>query len=98
DGSVWSWGDERGRAAPTRLDGLAGIAAISAGGFHDLALGSDSTVWSWGANDFGQLGTGGSSRRMPAQVPGLRGVMALAAGGYHRPGVKDARRVWAWGC
>jgi alpha-tubulin suppressor-like RCC1 family protein len=37
---------------------LSSITAISAGGSHSLALKSDNTVWSWGSNTSGQLGTG----------------------------------------
>ena len=42
---------------------------------HGLAVRSDGTVWTWGANGFGQLGDGTTtSRSAPAQVPGLTGV------------------------
>jgi alpha-tubulin suppressor-like RCC1 family protein len=31
---------------------------ISGGGYHSLALKSDGTVWTWGRNNYGQLGDG----------------------------------------
>jgi len=40
-----------------RVEGLRGIAAIATGEVHTLALGRDATVWAWGWNDRGQLGT-----------------------------------------
>ena len=57
------------------------IIKIAAGSNHTLALKADGTVWAWGANGKGQLGTGsyaGSS--VPLQVPGLTGIADIAVG------------------
>lgn len=40
---------------------LTGIVAIAAGQDHALALASDGTLWSWGRNQYGQLGLSSSS-------------------------------------
>jgi len=37
---------------------LTGVAATAAGEQHSLAVKSDGTVWTWGANGSGQLGDG----------------------------------------
>ncbi|MDX6284925.1 MAG: hypothetical protein QOG53_410 [Frankiales bacterium] len=66
---------------------LTGVRAIAAGGRHSLAVRADGTVVAWGANDFGQLGTG-DRRNSPYPTPVhaadgtpglLRGVTALAS-------------------
>ncbi|WP_243310361.1 C10 family peptidase [Fundidesulfovibrio agrisoli] len=71
---------------------------FSAGNAHTLALKSDGTVWAWGNNAYGQLGTGDTTdRRTPARIPGLTGVVALAAGSMHSLALKSDGTVWAWG-
>jgi len=51
---------------------------------HSLALRSDGTVWAWGYNSHGQLGSRTTNNcNLPVLVPGLEGVTAIAAGGLH---------------
>ncbi|MEN6349224.1 MAG: immunoglobulin-like domain-containing protein [Syntrophomonas sp.] len=93
DGTVWGWGnnfdgqvgDGVATAAETNVNtsaskvvGLTGATAIAVGGFHSLALKNDGTVWAWGANRIGQLGTGDSDfHSTPAQVQGAGEVGKL---------------------
>lgn len=72
---------------------------VEAGIFHTVALKTDGTVWTWGANYYGQLGTGTTTRynAIPAQVPGLTAVAEVAAGGYHTVVLKDDGTVLTWG-
>jgi alpha-tubulin suppressor-like RCC1 family protein len=84
DGTVWAW---QGTTAPAQVNGLAGIAAVDRGsgysGGFSLALRTDGTpsgvVWSWGSNDYGQLGDGTTTART-TPVAGLSGATALSAG------------------
>ncbi len=46
------------RLTPVQVVGLTGVAALVAGVNHTVAVRSDGTVWSWGANYSGQLGDG----------------------------------------
>src|SRR3990172_397840 len=109
--TVWAWGyngyGQLGdgttftRTTPVQVSGLTGAIAISASGNsdgHSLALKSDSTVWAWGYNWYGQLGDGtNTNRNTPVQVSGLTGIIAIAAGYYHSIAVKNDGTVWAWG-
>ncbi|MCA1684128.1 MAG: hypothetical protein LC708_03260, partial [Actinobacteria bacterium] len=65
----------RAQILPTRVPLTAPVVAIAAGSDHSLALTSDGTVWSWGNNCSGQLGsstdTVTASRSVPAPVLGL---------------------------
>ncbi len=80
---------------------LISVTAVAAGNNSSLALLSDGTVWAWGSNEWGQLGTNisvnASNSSVPIQVVGLNGVVAIAAGGAHCLAVKSDGTVWAWG-
>jgi alpha-tubulin suppressor-like RCC1 family protein len=83
---------------------LTGIAAISSGDWHKIALKNDGTVWAWGGNHGGRLGDGTTENRSrPVQVVGLDGVgfltgiTAIACGHNHSIALKSDGTVWAWG-
>ena len=65
---------------PTPLPGLCGgVTGIAAGGLHSLAVTSDGHVASWGSDDAGQLGDGGTADRSdPRLVRGVGGSGVLS--------------------
>lgn len=78
--------------------GATAAAGISAGKNHSIALESDGTVWSWGANASGQLGDGTTTlRKVPVQVSGLTGITSVSAGGSHTLALRSDGTVWAFG-
>jgi|GEM_PF-3133948 len=109
DGTVWAWGSGSSgalgigtccshKSRPVQVRGLTSITAIAAGYNSGYALKDDGTVWAWGGNSRGQLGTGDTNRRTePVQVPGLTDVTAIGAA--HSTGIAVLRdgTVWAWG-
>ena len=110
NGTVWCWGSNLygglGNAsatgtyitAPVQALILTGAKAISAGGWHSVALKSDGTVWCWGWNTDGQLGDGSIvDKSIPTQVPSLTGITKIDAGTYHTLALKNDGTVWAWG-
>lgn len=109
DGTVWSWGanywGQLGigstvvfSSIPVQVPGLSGIVRVAAARGHTVALKSDGTVWSWGGNFSGQLGTGSTSDSfVPVQVPGLSGAIEIAAGYAHTVALKADGTIWAWG-
>ena len=78
---------------------LAVAPKIAVGYDHMLLLKSDGTVWAWGGNGSGQLGTGSNiPSTTPVQVPGLTGVVDVVAreGGLSMA-LKADGTVWIWG-
>ena len=113
DGTVYSWGsDEFGQlgfgvvgASPTAnlvpsfdVGKSGNRSRIAAGMWFYVAVKANGTVWTWGRNDFGQLGDGTTlTRSVPVQVPGLTDIVAVAAGPSDAVAVKADGTVWAWG-
>ncbi len=71
--------------------------AIDGGNYNTYVLRSDGTVWAWGSNGYGQLGSAGGGSFNPVQVEGLKEVVAIASGMYHALALKNDGTVWAWG-
>lgn len=106
---AWCWGgNPRGElgdghpiASPVPVEVTGGhtFAAIVAGdGHHACALKENGEAWCWGANRYGQLGTGDTlSRSEPARVSGGRSFVRLAAGWGHTCAVTAAGAAWCWG-
>ena len=72
---------------------------IAVGFDHMLLLKSDGTVWAWGSNGRGQLGTGNTTpSNTPVQVLSLSGVVDIVAreGGLS-VALKADGTVWIWG-
>lgn len=69
---------------PARVAELKDVAAIAAGAAHSLALKKDGTLWAWGKNFRGQLGTGtGQDSAFPQRVlfsDGSQGKKSLPKG------------------
>jgi alpha-tubulin suppressor-like RCC1 family protein len=68
-------------AVPVQVSTLTGVTDVAAGRLFAMALKSDSTVWTWGDNRFGQLATAAPSD-VPVQVPALSGATKIGAGGF----------------
>ena len=110
NGSVWAWGDDAigelgtGKETytselPVRVRDVGHITLLAAGDLSAYALRQDGTVWAWGDNAFGQLGTGAGTLEpdVPAEVSGLSGVEGLAAGENTAYALRRDGTVWAWG-
>ena len=82
------------------------IVSVAAGESHTCALTASGSVYCWGANVAGQLGSGstGAGDHIPQRVivagdagmPPLTGMAGLAVGGSHAC-AWNAREIWCWG-
>ncbi|MDP4161393.1 MAG: cell wall-binding repeat-containing protein, partial [Bacillota bacterium] len=91
---------------PLQVQGLTNIVAIAAGADYSLALKADGTVWAWGNNAYGQLGTPSVNAQFtitPVQVEDdvnghkLTDITKISAGSAFALALKKDGTVWTWG-
>jgi alpha-tubulin suppressor-like RCC1 family protein len=112
DGTAWCWGSNGfgqlgdgttdDRITPVEVSAGPGtklptFTAIVGGDEHTCALGGDSSVWCWGRNDSGQLGSGSSDFHTPVLVSNLSDATALASGAAHTCAIRRTGDVACWG-
>jgi alpha-tubulin suppressor-like RCC1 family protein len=80
------------------------IVAVAAGYRHSVALDSGGNVWTFGDNEYGQLGNGTSGYcgdsdgvTTPTMLTNIANVIAIAAGDTHTIALTADKTVWTWG-
>jgi len=77
---------------------LSGIVALGAGANHSLALTGTGRLFSWGWNEWGQLGDGTyTTRKRAVRVKNLTNVVAFAGGRQSSIAATESGSVFAWG-
>lgn len=110
DGSLWTWGSQSGgqlgvvmldvfRSMPVQVEAVSGVRSVATGEIFTLALLEDGSVWGWGRNQSGQVGSGENTNQhdRPMPLDGLADVVHLAAGQEHALAVTADGGVWGWG-
>jgi alpha-tubulin suppressor-like RCC1 family protein len=110
DGTLWVWGSNDSgqlglnlatnahRSSPIQLGVQNDWVKVSAGLNHSLGIRADGSLWSWGGNTFGGIGTNNTtSFSSPVQIGTLRDWIDVFAGGYSSMAIKNDRTLWGWG-
>ena len=86
------------RVVASRVGNETDWTAVACGDYHSLAVKADGSLWSWGANSFGQLGLGDTdARTTPARVGTDYDWIAVAGGDRHSLALKSDGSLWTWG-
>jgi alpha-tubulin suppressor-like RCC1 family protein len=112
DGNLYAWGDGGGgelgngtqnnQVTPEVITLAPGVrpTAIAANSGHSLAIGSNGTLYSWGFNDFGDLGDGtATSHYTPEAITLAPGISptAIAEGDHDGLAIGSDGQLYAWG-
>ncbi len=110
DGTLWMWGyniygqlstnDKVHRSSPVQtILGGTNWKSVSCGGSHTGAIKTDGTLWLWGYNSSGQLGTNNTtSYSSPVQtITGGTNWKSVSCGNYYTSGIKTDGTLWLWG-
>ena len=105
DGTLWAWGgnyygscglgdsyqtNSVRRSSPVQVGALTNWSFAQMGYYHTIGTKTDGTLWSWGRNNFGQLGQGdGVSRSSPVQIGALTTWKKGFAGYNFSMGIKS---------
>jgi hypothetical protein len=109
--TLYAWGDNSAgqigdgsyqqRPVPVPVTGTSvqSVAGLAVGSEFAMVLGTDGTVWDWGANYDGQLGNGtttATARPVEARGPGS-GIVQITAGQYFAIARHSDGTAWGWG-
>ena len=114
DGTLWMWGfnnlgqlatnDRLERSSPVQtVSATTNWKQVSCGGgsfsSHCSAIKTDGTLWGWGPNGSGQLGSNDTSARSsPVQtIAGGTNWKQVACGNSHTGAIKTDGTLWLWG-
>lgn len=96
-------GGDNGMSSPAQVGAMTNWSKIaaSAGGAHAAAIKTDGTLWTWGRNQYGQLGLGdsgsGSDRNSPCQVGAMTNWADAKCGQAHTVALKTDGTLWTFG-
>jgi alpha-tubulin suppressor-like RCC1 family protein len=112
DGSLWTWGgfntygqlgqgDTIDRSSPVQVGSDTDWSFVSCGSSNMSALRSDRSLWSWGRNNYAQLGLGNvgdnTNQSSPVQVGSDTDWDILVCGPAHTMSIKTDGSLWGWG-
>jgi len=109
-GDVYEWGDVRLECTTHHKQRLliprtvvfqkVKIKSIFAGGYHNFAIDLNHDVYSWGLNNYGQLGFDDTKNRyQPRRIKELRGkeIVQCACGQHHSVVLSKTGKVYSFG-
>jgi alpha-tubulin suppressor-like RCC1 family protein len=110
DGTLWTWGQNTNgqlgdntivnKSSPVQtIAGGTNWKLVGCGQFHIAAIKTDGTLWTWGQNNFGQLGDNTTvAKSSPVQtIAGGTNWKQVGCGLYHTAAIKTDGTLWTWG-
>ena len=111
--TAWCWGENDAgqlgtrtnlatptpNPAPIQVGSAVDWVALAAGHWHTCGVKLDGTLWCWGDNQYGQLGSDADALQDPGptQVGTDTDWTSVTAGGLHTCALKADHTLWCWG-
>jgi alpha-tubulin suppressor-like RCC1 family protein len=108
-GTLWAWGfnpygnlgnnTTMGTSSPVQIGALSTWTQVSAGTvYNTLAIQTPGSLWAWGLNSYGQLGTSNTTNySSPVQIGTLNTWSLFASGSSHSVAIQSNGTLWSWG-
>ena len=108
-GTLWAWGfnpygnlgnnTTTNYSSPIQIGALSTWTQVSAGtGYNTLAIQTPGSLWAWGYNNYGQLGTSNTTNySSPVQIGTLNTWSLFASGSSHSVAIQSNGTLWSWG-
>ncbi|GAA0800672.1 RCC1 domain-containing protein [Spirilliplanes yamanashiensis] len=98
-GRLFAWGDTVPViSSPQRIGALSTWATAAAGNENQCATQTNGTLWCWGRNYDGRLGSGDTANRVaPAQVGSSTTWQSVSLGDSHGCATRTDGSLWCWG-
>ena len=112
DGELYTWGNNQDgqlgdgttaqRNIPTKIILESGVkpTQIACGYFHSIAIGDNKSIYTWGWNNFGQLGDGTTDNKLiPTKITLPNGAKStqISCGYFHSIVTDNNGNICAWG-
>lgn len=110
DGTLWGWGyDSDGQLGRSIISSVSSPVQTICGGtnweqvscaiYHTAAVKTDGSLWLWGRNTYGMLGTNSTTdRSSPIQtICAGTNWKHVVCGYYHTAAIKTDGTLWTWG-
>jgi len=111
DGSLWAWGHNwygqvgdgtngttEDRNEPVQIGTATDWIYAFTGPYHSMAINGSGELWTWGWNEYGQLGDGtATERNTPVRAGTATDWVSVTGGYYHTVAVNDNGDVWVCG-
>ena len=110
DGTLWTWGRNAegqlgdntttGKSSPVQTVTFAtNWKLVSGGSYNTVAIKTDGTLWTWGRNNFGQIGDNTTTHRSsPVQTVTFGTNWKYVSGGdRYTAAIKNDGTLWTWG-
>ncbi len=110
DGTLWGWGNNFNQklgdsahtdynyTTPVQIGSDSDWLKIHGGYHHSVGIKNDGSLWTWGANDYGQLGDTTSGQRIePLQVGTKNNWVRISSGQNFVMALDDTDSLFTWG-